>query len=62
MSLNIKLKQDHELNCVSLVGGAKPDLKGRMTMPSKRLTDPEFEYRPACKTDIRATWDRARKV
>jgi hypothetical protein len=25
----------------------------RVTMPSKRLTDPDFVYTPSCKTDLR---------
>ena len=61
MKLSIKLTQDRELNCVTLVGGLPSDLKGRKTMPAKRLDDPDFKYRPACKTNIRETWDRARK-
>ena len=27
-------------------------------MPATRLLDPRFEYRPAAKTDIAATWRR----
>lgn len=57
-----KIYRDNELNCVALVGGQKSDLKGRITMPSKRLDDPDFEYRPACSTNIRETWNRARNV
>ena len=61
MNPNIKLKPDYELNFVSLVGAAPNDLKGRKTMPSRRLDDPNFKYLPACKTDIRETWNRARQ-
>jgi len=61
VSLKIKLAKGLDLNCVALVGGLPSDLKGRKTMPSKRLDDPEFEYRPSCNTNIRETWDRARQ-
>lgn len=60
--MSINIKQDHELNFVALVGSAPSDLKGQKTMPSKRLYDPAFKYQPACKTNIRETWNRARQL
>lgn len=60
--MNTSIKQDHELNFVALSGGVPSDLKGRKTMPSKRLYDPAFQYRPACNTNIRETWNRARQL
>lgn len=56
MSLNTNIKQDHELNFVALVGGAPAEVRGKRTMPSWRLDDPDSKYLPACKTDIRQTW------
>jgi len=34
---------------------------GRVTMPSKRLTDPDFQYRPAVHTDLAETFRKARE-
>lgn len=62
MSLNTTIKQDHELNFVALVGSAPSEVKGKRTMPSQRLYDPDFQYQPACKTNIRETWNRARQL
>ena len=56
------IKQDHELNFVALVGGASEEVRGRKTMPSQRIYDPDFQYQPACKTNIRETWERARRA
>ena len=36
------------------------EIKGRVTMPTKRLTDPSFRYTPACATDVRKTIQAAR--
>jgi hypothetical protein len=33
----------------------------RVTMPSRRLTDPSFDYVPSCKTDVRVTIAKARE-
>lgn len=33
----------------------------RITYPSKPLSDPSFEYRPACKTDLSKTFAEARQ-
>lgn len=60
--MNTPIKQDHELNFVALVGGTSGEVKGRRTMPSQRIYDPDFQYQPACKTNIRETWDRARQA
>lgn len=36
-------------------------LKGRITYPPKRLTDPSFEYRSSVHTDLSETFRKARK-
>jgi hypothetical protein len=36
--------------------------KGRKTLPSVPITSNKFEYVPACKTDLRETWRKAREV
>jgi len=60
MRLSTSIKHDPELNFVALVGGTPAEVKGRKTMPSQRIYDPDFRYLPACKTNIRETWERAR--
>jgi hypothetical protein len=33
----------------------------RVTLPSKHLTDPDFQYRPSCNTDLSETFRRVRE-
>ena len=56
------IKPDTTTTCVVLVGGDNKGPSGRLTMPSQRLTDPAFVYTPACKTDLRETFRRAREA
>lgn len=58
----ITIQTDSSIACVNLVGGDNKGPSGRLTMPSKRLTDPGFSYTPACKTDLRETFRRAREA
>jgi len=37
------------------------DIPGRVTLPSQRITDPDFQYKPSCATDLRETFRRARE-
>ena len=60
MRISTSIKDDHDLNFVALVGGTQSEVKGRKTMPSQHIYDPDFQYQPACKTNIRETWERAR--
>ena len=60
MTIGTVIAQDHDLNFVALVGGSESEVKGRKTMPSQHIYDPDFQYQPACKTNIRETWERAR--
>jgi hypothetical protein len=56
-----------ELDFARVFGGQKksdPDPEQRpmrITLPSKRLTDPDFHYTPACATDLRETFRRVRE-
>lgn len=59
--MNKRIRDETELNFVSLTGGESEGVKGELTMPSQRLDDPGFKYVPACATDIRETINRARK-
>lgn len=56
------IQPDTTTACVTLVGGDNKGPSGRLTMPSQRLTDPAFVYTPACKTDLRETFRRAREA
>lgn len=60
--MTMTIQQDRTTACVTLVGGDNKGPSGRLTMPSKRLTDPAFKYTPACKTDLRETFRRAREA
>ena len=60
MKLNKSLTADHEINFVALTGGESGEVKGTVTMPSLRLIDPNFIYRPSCSTDLAETFRRAR--
>jgi hypothetical protein len=62
MRISTSIKDDHDLNFVALVGGTQSEVKGRKTMPSQHIYDPDFQYQPACKTNIRETWERARNT
>lgn len=50
MRISTSIKHDPELNFVALVGGTPAEVKGKRTMPSHRIYDPDFQYQPACKT------------
>jgi hypothetical protein len=56
------IKPDTDTAFVVLTGGDNKGPSGRLTMPSQRLTDPAFVYTPACKTDLRETFRRAREA
>jgi hypothetical protein len=58
----IEIKTDHSTAFVTLTGGDNKGPSGRLTMPSQRLTDPAFQYTPACKTDLKETFRRAREA
>jgi hypothetical protein len=62
MTIGTVIAQDNDLNFVALVGGTQSEVKGRKTMPSQRIFDPDFQYQPSCKTNIRETWERARRT
>lgn len=57
-----RIEPDHDTSFVTLTGGDNKGPSGRLTMPSRRLTDPAFQYTPACKTDLRETFRRAREA
>jgi hypothetical protein len=56
------IKTDTDTACVVLTGGDNKGPSGRLTLPTLRLTDPAFQYTPACKTDLRETFRRAREA
>jgi hypothetical protein len=56
------INPDRNTEFVTLTGGDNKGPSGRLTLPSQRLTDPAFQYTPACKTDLRETFRRAREA
>lgn len=61
------IKPCHELSTIALdpaktqAWAVTRQLIGRITHPSKRLTDPDFNYTRACATDLRETFKRVRQ-
>ncbi|WP_237133770.1 hypothetical protein [Pseudohongiella sp. O18] len=60
-----------EFDLARILGGKKPvapasepgDIKAlRVTMPTKRLTDPDFDYVPACATDLKKTFRKVQQT
>jgi len=60
MKASKAFKEDSGIGFVSLTGGESGEVKGTVTMPSLRLIDADFKYRPACNTDLSETFRRAR--
>lgn len=65
--LRMRLRSESELNFVALSGAPKVvegEAEGvkahSKALPSLRLTDPRFNYRRACDTDLAETFRRAR--
>ena len=56
------VKPDTELSFVSLCGNKPSEVIGTVTMPTLRLIDREFKYRPSCNTDLAETFKRARNA
>jgi hypothetical protein len=37
-------------------------VQGKLTLPPKRITDPTFQYRRACDTDLNETFRKAKEA
>lgn len=57
------IKPDTEASFVTLTGGHSAGVCAQsVVLPRITLDDPRFNYVPACKTDLRETFRRAREA